>query len=159
LVFGHTLRPRLRLFVAVSVFALVIVPFESLGQAAPADAGVNRPVGARKPNIIVILADDLGYGELGVYGGKDIPTPNLDALARAGVRFTDGYVTCPICAPTRTLSEKQNRHEWRRHPFGAEMPSRRFVRLGTLLGARTNNETEGRRFRPVLQAQTDDPRL
>lgn len=56
---------------------------------------------SRRPNIIVILADDLGYGDLGVYGGKDIPTPNLDALARSGVRFTDGYVTCPVCAPTR----------------------------------------------------------
>ena len=54
-----------------------------------------------KPNIIVILSDDLGYGELGCYGGKDAPTPNLDAMAKAGVRFTSGYVTCPVCSPTR----------------------------------------------------------
>ena len=54
-----------------------------------------------KPNIVVIVADDLGYGELGCYGGKDAPTPNLDAMAKAGVRFTSGYVTCPVCSPTR----------------------------------------------------------
>ena len=53
-----------------------------------------------KPNIVLIVADDLGYGELGVYGG-DIPTPNLDALARAGVRLTDGYVSAPLCTPSR----------------------------------------------------------
>jgi arylsulfatase A-like enzyme len=50
---------------------------------------------------LVILADDLGYAELGCQGCKDIPTPNIDAIACAGVRFTQGYVTCPICAPTR----------------------------------------------------------
>src|SRR5699024_7087073 len=54
-----------------------------------------------RPNLLLIVADDLGYGELGCYGGKEIPTPNLDALARDGVRCTDGYVTCPVCAPTR----------------------------------------------------------
>ncbi len=54
-----------------------------------------------QPNLIVILADDLGYGDLGSYGGKDVPTPQLDRLARGGVRFTDGYVTCPACSPSR----------------------------------------------------------
>jgi len=56
---------------------------------------------ARKPNVIVIVADDLGYGELSIQGGQDIPTPNIDSLAKNGVRFTDGYVTCPVCSPTR----------------------------------------------------------
>jgi len=56
---------------------------------------------ARKPNIIILLADDLGYGETGFQGSKDIPTPNIDSIAAAGVRFTDGYVSCPVCAPTR----------------------------------------------------------
>jgi arylsulfatase A-like enzyme len=55
----------------------------------------------RKSNIILILADDLGYGDLGCQGGRDIPTPNIDSLARNGVRFTNGYVSCPVCSPTR----------------------------------------------------------
>ena len=55
----------------------------------------------RKPNIVLILADDLGYAELGCQGCKDIPTPNIDSIARNGVRFTQGYVTCPVCAPSR----------------------------------------------------------
>ena len=57
--------------------------------------------GSRKPNIVLILGDDLGYADLGVYGCKDMATPNLDRLAGNGVRFTDGYVSCPVCSPTR----------------------------------------------------------
>lgn len=56
---------------------------------------------SRRPNIIVLLADDLGYADVGFQGSKDIVTPHLDALAQAGVRCTDGYVTCPVCSPTR----------------------------------------------------------
>ena len=56
---------------------------------------------ARKPNIVVILADDLGYGELSCQGNPEIPTPNIDSIARNGVRFTDGYVTAPVCCPSR----------------------------------------------------------
>ncbi|MBC7365247.1 MAG: sulfatase-like hydrolase/transferase [Undibacterium sp.] len=55
----------------------------------------------KRPNIVVILADDLGYGDIASYGGKDVPTPQIDRLAREGVRFTDGYVTCSSCAPSR----------------------------------------------------------
>ncbi len=60
-----------------------------------------RTSSAGEPNILVILADDLGYGDIGVHGGKDIPTPNIDALAASGVRFTNGYVSAPICGPSR----------------------------------------------------------
>jgi arylsulfatase A-like enzyme len=67
------------------------------GQVA---ASASAP-GERPPNIVEILADDLGYAELGCQGGKDIATPHIDSIARAGVRFTQGYVTCPVCAPTR----------------------------------------------------------
>jgi arylsulfatase A-like enzyme len=56
---------------------------------------------ARKPDIVVILADDLGYGDTGAYGSRVIHTPNIDALAASGVRFTAGYVTNPVCAPSR----------------------------------------------------------
>ena len=62
-----------------------------------ADARAQR----RPPNIVVIVADDMGYGDVGAYGGTDIPTPNIDALARAGTRFTDAYVSGPVCSPTR----------------------------------------------------------
>jgi len=55
----------------------------------------------KRPNVIVVYADDMGYGDVGCYGCKDIPTPHIDALAANGVRFTDGYVSCPQCAPSR----------------------------------------------------------
>jgi arylsulfatase B len=59
-----------------------------------------EPANAR-PNVIIILADDLGYHDLGCQGSTDIPTPNLDLLARSGVRCTAGYVTWPACGPSR----------------------------------------------------------
>src|SRR5262245_11086169 len=55
----------------------------------------------RKPNIVVILADDMGYADVGFQGCKDIPTPHLDGLANRGIRFTSGYVSGPYCSPTR----------------------------------------------------------
>ena len=55
----------------------------------------------RKPNIVLIVADDLGYADLGFQGVKDIPTPALDALAASGIRFTNGYVTGTWCSPSR----------------------------------------------------------
>lgn len=55
----------------------------------------------RKPNIVFILADDLGYGDLGSYGQKKIPTPNLDRLAADGIRFTQTYAGSTVCAPSR----------------------------------------------------------
>jgi arylsulfatase A-like enzyme len=66
-----------------------------------AAAQPRRASAARRPNIVVILADDLGYADLGFQGCRDIPTPHLDSLARTGVRFTSGYVSHPFCSPTR----------------------------------------------------------
>jgi len=57
--------------------------------------------GKRKPNLVVIMADDLGYGELSCYGNNNYKTPHLDALARAGVRFTDYHSNGAVCSPTR----------------------------------------------------------
>src|SRR5437868_8709291 len=54
-----------------------------------------------RPNIVFILADDLGYGDLGCYGQKEIQTPNLDRLAAQGVRFTQCYAGSTVCAPSR----------------------------------------------------------
>lgn len=59
------------------------------------------PAADRPPNFVIIVADDLGYADLGVQGCRDIPTPNIDTLAAGGVRFTNGYVSCPVCSPTR----------------------------------------------------------
>lgn len=56
-----------------------------------------------KPNIIFILADDLGYGDLGCYGQELIETPNIDALASAGMKFTQHYSGSPVCAPSRCV--------------------------------------------------------
>lgn len=61
------------------------------------------PVSAasQKPSILVIVADDLGYADIGVHGGREVATPNIDALAASGVRFTSGYVCSPYCSPSR----------------------------------------------------------
>jgi arylsulfatase A-like enzyme len=56
---------------------------------------------ARKPNILIILCDDVGYGEFGFQGAKDVPTPHIDSIAKNGIRFTQGYVSGPYCSPTR----------------------------------------------------------
>ena len=55
----------------------------------------------KKPNIIFILADDLGWAELGCYGNSFNETPNLDQLAKEGLRFTDAYAAAPVCSPYR----------------------------------------------------------
>ncbi len=60
-------------------------------------------VAAEKPNIIFILADDLGYGDLGCYGQQLIQTPNLDRMAAEGMRFTHFYAGAPVCAPSRAV--------------------------------------------------------
>jgi len=60
--------------------------------------GADQP---RPANVVFIVIDDVGYGDLGYLGCKDIPTPNIDALARDSVRCTNGYVSCPYCSPTR----------------------------------------------------------
>jgi arylsulfatase A-like enzyme len=64
---------------------------------ASQQAGFGQP----RPNVIVILADDLGYGDLACYGSKVNRTPNLDAMSAQGVRFTNFYTPMPFCAPTR----------------------------------------------------------
>lgn len=68
------------------------------GGALSCSGGANP---ARKPNIVFILADDLGYGDLGCYGQRKVLTPNIDSLAAQGVRFTDCYAGSTVCAPSR----------------------------------------------------------
>ncbi|MEO6244244.1 MAG: sulfatase-like hydrolase/transferase [Opitutaceae bacterium] len=77
---------------------------------------------ATRPNILLIVGDDMGYADVGFHGCKDIPTPNLDALAAAGVRFTNGYVSGPYCSPTRAgllTGRYQTRFGHEYNPSGA----------------------------------------
>jgi arylsulfatase A-like enzyme len=74
-------------------YTLLLTPLSGLYAAATARAD--------RPNILYIVADDMGYGDCGAHGCRDVPTPNLDALAAGGIRFTDGYVTGTVCSPSR----------------------------------------------------------
>lgn len=64
-------------------------------------AGLAATAVADRPNVLILLADDLGYGEMGCQGNAQIPTPQIDSLARNGIRFTSGYVSGPVCGPSR----------------------------------------------------------
>jgi arylsulfatase A-like enzyme len=79
-------------FSRILVAAFVVAAVPATPQRAPAQ---------ERPNIVLIVADDLGYGDLSSYGAPDIRTPNLDRLARDGVRLTQFYANAPVCTPTR----------------------------------------------------------
>ncbi|MEK6320578.1 MAG: sulfatase-like hydrolase/transferase [Acidobacteriota bacterium] len=85
----------LNLLTICLVLIVLIGNAVSLTQRRPAAAI------ARKPNIVFILADDLGYCDVSMYGCRDIPTPNIDSIAAGGVKFTNGYVSAPVCSPSR----------------------------------------------------------
>ncbi len=80
-------------------------------------SAASAPVAAIKPNIVVILSDDVGWGDLGCYGATRIKTPNLDALAREGLRFTDAHASAAVCTPTR-YSLLTGEYSWRRAAIG-----------------------------------------
>ncbi len=99
-----------------------------------------------QPNIIYILADDLGYGELGVYGQQKIETPNLDRLAENGMKFTNHYAGSPVCAPTR-YNLLTGRHAGNSYIRGnSELPERGDV--WNFEAMFENPELEGQR--PIL---------
>jgi N-acetylgalactosamine-6-sulfatase len=83
-------------------FRLTMKPIAALLALVVSTLSLSAAPPSSKPNIVFILADDLGYGDLGCYGAKDIRTPRLDRLAREGVRFTQFYSNGPECSPTRT---------------------------------------------------------
>ena len=107
------------------VTALVLTPFFSgcdTQDAAP--KWVDPPTAERPPNIVFVFADDLGVGDLSVYGGKVIDTPNIDQLAATGVRFTQGYMTHAVCSPSRAgllTGRYQQRHGWEFNPAGRDV--------------------------------------
>lgn len=83
-------------------YLLVITTVISMASCGEKDTNVTASEPS-KPNIIYILADDLGYGELGVFGQDKIETPHIDALARQGMLFTQHYTSAPVCAPARYM--------------------------------------------------------
>ena len=100
-------------FLTFLVSALVLMPSVVRSEE-------NKPV--TRPNVVLIVADDLGYGEPGCFGGKEIPTPHIDSLATNGVRFTRAYVTAPTCAASRVgllTWRYQNRFGFEFNPIGA----------------------------------------
>jgi len=93
-----------------------------LGAGFAIAAMVGLPVASRgaepgRPNIVLIVADDMGYADTGVFGCKDIKTPNIDRLAAEGTRFTDAYVTGPICVPSR-MGQLMSRYQQRWGIYG-----------------------------------------
>src|ERR1043165_1810119 len=73
------------------------------GATAGALSPLGRSQNLRKPNISLIVLDDLGYGEFGCYGQKQILTPNIDRFATQGIRYTDFYAGGAVCAPSRSV--------------------------------------------------------
>ena len=137
---------------ACSVIWFVLVFFFSLAN------GLSLHAADRRPNVVFIMADDLGYAELGCYGQQKIETPNVDRLAAEGMRFTQHYTGAPVCAPARCclMTGKHAGHAWVRnnismHPaeypfkdqFGGQYPlpsgtatiASMFQRAGYVTGA------------------------
>jgi arylsulfatase A-like enzyme len=83
--------PMRRTFFFISYFVLAVFMLTAFV----------RPVAAQHPNIMVILVDDLGYGDLSSYGATDLDTPHVDRLMSEGMRFNNFYANCPVCSPTR----------------------------------------------------------
>ena len=77
--------------------SFAFLPLIVLALAAPLRAAEERP-----PNVVIVFADDLGYGDLGCYGARGYTTPHLDRMAREGMRFTDFYVAQAVCSASRT---------------------------------------------------------
>lgn len=117
--------------------ALICVAFTAFTAANAANA---------KPNILLIVADDLGYADVGVHGCKDFATPNIDSLAKNGVRFTAGYATSAVCAPSRAgllTGRWQDRFGFRGNPkhgaseWGLPLDERTFADRLKLGGYKT----------------------
>src|SRR5215203_4694445 len=104
-----------RIIIGAALCAAIAV-FPAL---APAQKGNKQ-----RPNIVLIITDDVGYGDLGSYGAPDVKTPNIDRLAREGVRLTDFYANGATCTPTRTglISGRYQQRFGLEQPLGARGP-------------------------------------
>jgi len=127
-------RPKMVRLISLCCGLLFLV--HRIAAAAPAE---------HKPNILIILADDLGYGEISCQGNPQIPTPHIDSLAKSGVRFTSGYVSGPYCSPTRAglmTGRYQQRYGHEFNPGPAQASSEKF-------GLSLKETTIGDRFKEL----------
>ena len=125
------LRTALATSVVLSVALLVPLPFFTMGAIALADGGTDRP------HIVLFLSDDHGYLDSGAYGDSNVRTPNIDRLAREGMRFTHAFAAWPLCSPSRCVIETGLMpHRNGAHKFGTpittDVPTmpEHFKRLG-----------------------------
>src|SRR4051794_24134895 len=81
--------------------SLLVVASFAIVAASQLAFAADAPASTSPPNLVIILADDLGYGDLGCYGHPTIRTPNLDRMAAEGMRFTDFYAGSSVCTPSR----------------------------------------------------------
>src|SRR5688572_5187605 len=90
-----------------------------------------------RPNILLIVGDDMGYADIGVHGCKDIPTPHLDSLAKNGVRCSSGYVSGPYCSPTRAALLTGRYQQRFGHEFNPGPPAQSGAEIGLALTEKT----------------------
>ena len=134
--------------IGAAIAAVLIAPLAAFAQAAA------------KPNVVLIITDDVGYGDLGSYGAPDVKTPNIDRLAREGTRLTDFYAA-PTCSPTRAALMSGRYYQRARHRAadGPRRLSRRRARAARHRADAAAADQErglrhrtGRQVAPGLQA-------
>jgi len=86
-----------RTIIFLSSFSILILSCQSKNKSNPSLDKINNS----KPNIVIIYADDLGFGDLSLYGATEISTPNIDRIGREGIKFNNGYASSPTCTPSR----------------------------------------------------------
>ena len=126
----------------------LLIPILIVGavvHGAPGPVPACLPPLASRPNVIIILSDDLGYADLGAQGCRDIPTPAIDSIARNGIRFTSGYVTAPVCSPSRA-GFLTGRYQQR---FGHETNPGTSLETSPFFGLPLTETTLGDRFKDL----------
>ena len=98
--------------IRMNLFQTALVVLLMVGCKSKAEKEVAVVENSKKPNIVFIYMDDLGYGDMSAYGATEISTPNMDALAMGGVQFTNGYASSATCTPSR-YAILTGRYPWR----------------------------------------------
>jgi len=135
---------------AILLLAPILLGAGSCGPQAPASSKTSG-VRAEKPNIVFVLADDLGWADVGYQGSTFHPTPNIDALARRGLVFTNAYASSPVCSPTR-YSFLTGQNPARHGMTKALNPSV----VGGVPGEATSGPEDREWWEPVLQDHIPD---